>query len=468
MRLLVAIASYGHANDFHLLRVIREYRAMSCHVDIIVLSNIAKTLPEGIELSVGTPSKNPWTLPFAHKPIFANRVNQYDLFLYSEDDILITEDNLQSFVDVTECLRNDEIAGFLRIEKGENGQTFFPEVHHRFHWDITSVEVRDKYTFASFTNEHSGCYVLTREQLRRAISSGGFLVKPHTDGYDLLCTAATDPYTQCGLNKLICVSHLDHFLVHHLPNKYLDRMGTNECEVRRQIDELLTIARGDTSPRSLLEMRSAGMCLPFSTYYLKNYYEQARTDIVSQIPDCVTSVLSVGCGWGETERLLAARGLDVAAIPLDQVIGACAAARHIEVIQADLTNINQLLEGRRFDCLLISRLLHLLPNPTGVLASLSRLLSQQAIVIVVVPNFLNAAWLWRIICKTLLLQDVVGYNAVGVHFTSIMTVRRWMKQAGLQVRSVSHILPDRHPRSRLAKWLTLLFAEELLAVAMRD
>ena len=67
--------------------------------------------------------------------------------------------------------------------------------------------------------------LLTREQLRKAIQSEGYLVGPHQNKYDLLVTAATDPYTQCGFRKLVCISHIEDFFIAHLPNKYVGELG---------------------------------------------------------------------------------------------------------------------------------------------------------------------------------------------------------------------------------------------------
>ncbi len=165
---LVALASYGTSNDRYLEELIREYRSMSFDIDLVVVSNIDKSAL-GVECHVGVPNKDPWSLPFAHKKLFAERADKYDLFIYSEDDMLITEKNLRAFLDVTAALQRDEIAGFLRIEKGANGEENYPDIHDNFHWDPTSVRSRGRYTLAHLTNEHAACYVLTQAQLRMAI-----------------------------------------------------------------------------------------------------------------------------------------------------------------------------------------------------------------------------------------------------------------------------------------------------------
>ncbi|WP_457836069.1 hypothetical protein, partial [Staphylococcus aureus] len=87
-----------------------EYQSMSLKVDIVVLTNAPKDMGPSVEvLVVDLKGKNPWTLPFPHKQLFADRRDDYDLFLYSEDDTLVTEKNLQAFLEVSAVLPENEI-----------------------------------------------------------------------------------------------------------------------------------------------------------------------------------------------------------------------------------------------------------------------------------------------------------------------------------------------------------------------
>src|SRR5437879_6487444 len=73
LRLLVAIASYGEKNLKFLKQMISTYRRMPFDVDVVVLCESPKNLGNEAEVVVGLPSRNPWSLPFAHKAIFAQR-----------------------------------------------------------------------------------------------------------------------------------------------------------------------------------------------------------------------------------------------------------------------------------------------------------------------------------------------------------------------------------------------------------
>ncbi len=441
---------------------------MPFDMDIVVLSNLHKDLGSEVELVVvDLQGMDSWTLPFAHKEILASRLNDYDLFVYSEDDTLLTERNLRAFLEVSAALPEDEIPGFMRFEEGPDGEPHFPDVHGPFHWDAKSVRSRGSDKFAFFTNEHSACYVLTREQLRRAIDSGGFLVKPHCDGIYLLPeSAATDPYTQCGFTKLICISRFEDFLLHHLPNKYVEvGLGVSGREVRRQLDILLRISSNGHSPQSLCETQTK---LKFAAYS-KFYYEPFRSELVNSIPAEVKTLLSVGCEWGATEAALAEKGVSVVAVPLDPVIPGGAEAAGVEMVFGDLRTAREQLSGRSFDCILFSNIIHLVPDPEAILSLFQGLLAEKGRAILLVPKIAPLLVYWRRIRRDRFFRDFGGYERTGVHPTSRRTIRRWFRKAGMETESIIEV---RSPQARAVDGFmvsltnNILFSE-FLAVAKR-
>lgn len=464
LRVLVALASYGTSNDCYLNRLLDEYRSMSFDMDVVIISNIEKKLAPEIESLVGLPNKNPWSLPFSHKKLFSDRVEKYDLFVYSEDDVLITEKHLRAFVDVTAVLRDDEVAGFLRIEKGSDGEMNYPDAHTHFHWDPASVRSRGAYTLANFTNEHAACYVLTRAQLKKSIKSGGFAVDPHEGKYDLLCTAATDPYTQCGFTKLIPVSHIDDFIVHHLSNKYVDKMGMDEPEMRRQIDALLKIAHKENPPASLIDTETKLWRGTFS----KNYYEPVSHDVISMIPKSARSVLSIGCGWGATEIRLAEKGLQVSAIPLDPVVSRNAAERGVEMVYGDFRSARASLDGGHFDCVLYLNVLHLMRDPVEVLSLFGGVSTANSSIIIQSPNMRCIPRIWQKI-RSRRFEPSGNYELTGVHFTFAGKVREWCRRAGLVTDRTVGIL---HRRAGMLRGVSgsiagLSMAPDFISVARK-
>jgi 2-polyprenyl-3-methyl-5-hydroxy-6-metoxy-1,4-benzoquinol methylase len=382
-RLLVVIASFGEKNLEFLKTIARQYRRMAMTVDVVVVSEAPKALDPDIKVVVGLPSRDPWSLPFAHKKIFAENVNNYDLFAYSEDDMDVKEEHIRAFLRVSTALHSDQIAGFMRYEVDRSGNFSLPDVHWTFHWKPETVSRRGPYTVAEFSNEHAAFYLLTQAQLRRAIASGGFLRAPYKSRYDMLCTAATDPYTSCGFRKVICISKFEDFLIHHMSDRYAGQMGIPIGPVQDQIQTLIKIADGLHPASTLVAFESKLLHNRWS----KSYYEEASRDLLAIIPNEAKSVLSVGCGFGEIEVALQHRGSKVTALPLDSVIGAAAANHGVEVIYGEVGECLEKLNERKFQVVLITNLLHLLQNPFRILQDCAGLCDEGGDLLISGVNF---------------------------------------------------------------------------------
>lgn len=394
LRVLVAIASYGEKNLGFLATLIERYQSMSMAVDVLVLSEAPKRLPATVQVVVGLPVKNPWSLPFGHKQVFARNLERYDLFVYSEDDIEVTEQHLQAFIRATKVLPSNNIAGFLRVERSATGAGWMPDAHGPFRWKPESVSQHDGLVFAEYTNEHAAFFVLTRAQLRDAIASGGFLRAPHEGRYDMLCTAATDPYTSCGLRKVICVSELDAFLVHHMSNRYVGQMGMPLAEFKEQAEVVKAIAAGRHPATTLCEVESK---LPKGEWS-KACDERANAALLSMVPDDARTVLSIGCGSGATELALHNRGLHVSVLPVDSVMGAAVARRGLTAIYGELMSTLADLNGQAFDCVLVTNLLHLQSQPEEVFRRCVALVRPGGAIVIDSPNFDRARpWVQRTI-----------------------------------------------------------------------
>jgi hypothetical protein len=165
----------------------------------------------------------------------------------------------------------------------------------------------------------------------------------------MLVSAATDPYTRCGFRKLVCVSRLADFTCKHLTNKYVGRTGLESSLVDMQVRALIDIGNGAAPQTPAVRVESF---LP-GQRWAKSYYEAAREDLLALLPAGARRVLSVGCGWGQTEEALGAKGVEVVAIPLDAVIGRVAAGKGVQVVSVGVSGAAKALRGTQFDAILI-------------------------------------------------------------------------------------------------------------------
>ena len=465
IKILTIIANYGTKNDHYLRRLVKEYQSMAYNVHVVVFTNLVKKFSENVEVVVEAPKGDPWGFPFALRRIFAERLNDYDLFIYSEDDTLITQLNISSFLQVTQELPESEIAGFIRSERGSGGERYISTAHAHFHWDPRSVVARGPYLFASFTNEHSACYLLTKEQLRQAIESGGFLIAPHQGRYHLPETAATDPYTQCGFRKVICISRIGDFILPHLPNKYVGKLGVRDTDFFRQIEALEAIHNKERPCTVLLN----GETKLEKSILSKSYYEQARQDLLDLIPHDTRNTLTYGCGWGALEEDLAKKGIDVTAVPLDAVIGACAEARGIKVVYGGPQEALKRVSNRQFDCIVATDMLHVHPDPVELLQSLSRLLSASGEILTTVPNMNQLPILWSRVMQHDAYRSLGSFDSVGLHAASERVIRRWFRRAGLKIHTMTPVIPARGKRIHriLGRLIEGSLASEFLVTASK-
>jgi 2-polyprenyl-3-methyl-5-hydroxy-6-metoxy-1,4-benzoquinol methylase len=437
-RILVGIANFGVKNRKYLDGLIAEYRSMPFHVDIRIFSEKAKDYPDHVRVHVGLPISNPWSLPFAHRQVFADHVDDYDLFIYSEDDTLIEARHVRAFLDASESLEAGLVPGFIRYEVHEDGRRSYPDIHGAYRWIGDSVTRAGAYTHARLSNDHSACYLLTRSQLRSAIASGGYLVPPHSGRYDMLCSAGTDPYTQCGLSRVVCISHLDDFEIHHLPDAYVKGNGmiNKDCAVLDregllcQVEALQAICAGDLGKEQLFATEKALATQRWD----KSYYEPHDDALLERIPAAAKTVLSIGCGAGENESRLRARGMQVIAVPLDAVIGRVAERAGIRVTPPDLDAALQRLDGSRFDAILLSGVVQHLADPVRLLTRLSALLGPGGVIVGSVPN-LGPIRRWS---GQLFGRNSAGYRLPAawqetkLRLTSASMLARWLKRSGLR------------------------------------
>ena len=462
--LIVAIASYGRAQDHYLESVLSEYRKVNGQKQIVVLSDRPKPV-NGAEVVAGLPSRNPYSLPFAHKRLFADNLGRFDLFVYTEDDTLLTKRNIEDFLEVQAKLEENEILGFVRSEVSQEGRMYVTSIHSHFRWHPDTVVERGGELFAELSNQHSGCFIATRQQLNKAIASGGFLVKPYMGTYGMLEGAASDIYTRCGFRRLICISRIHDFIVPHLPNKYYQKMGIPLEEFEFQVRFLRNLYQNGHWRGSLFNPQTK---LP-GFRGSKSLFEQPDEKLLGLIPGSTTRLLSLGCGWGENESWLSRNGFDVTAVPIDPVFGDALRRRGITSIEGPFDKVIEELGDRPFDAVLLVDVLHLVEKPLDWLQKISNLLSPGGCLIASVSNVSELlSWVsdWRDGRRRPLHPDHKTYLA---HSVSARQLRHWFRCVGLKIAHFDTDLggPRRIIRTLGLKALQPAFATRFIVVAQR-
>lgn len=214
MRIKVCANNFGSSQLIYLDKVLHEYRSYKKYkVDI----TIHTTVPILNEKQVLHPESIGQALAYPCRQEMANDLDAFDIFIYTENDILITEDNIDAFLEYNNTLPDNQVAGFMLYEQRGDQKIMMSMCEYYG----PSFKKTYSHGFV-INNQHQACWVLTRRQLRRAIDSGGFLVQPHFGPYGIIEQGASDPYTQCGLEKIYPydLKLVERLLIRHLPLKY--------------------------------------------------------------------------------------------------------------------------------------------------------------------------------------------------------------------------------------------------------
>ena len=148
-------------------------------------------------------------LPLTCKQVIWHYRDEFDIFLFGENDHLFVEHHIDNYLRYTSILPNNRIAGLIQYEENETGK-YYPAYHAHYDWDYNSVEEYGELKFAHFTNIHQATFILTQEQLLRIGQMYDFTQFFGTSHYSVKCKVNTDIYQFCGMKKLICISEFDN------------------------------------------------------------------------------------------------------------------------------------------------------------------------------------------------------------------------------------------------------------------
>ena len=237
IRVLVCIASSGVKNHPYTIRMLEEFAKMPFDIDVIVrgteIIEYPPDLREKLDIRhIRHPRSEGYRMTYFHRCDVMYLQEEYDLFIYNEHDQLITRQNIEGYLSHTTDLPGEIILGSLRYghlpveDPYAMSEKYLIDIFEHSGFDPSLaiehpwVELNGRRYFST-KNRHQGCWFMTREQLKRAIQSDGFVASWHGGPYGVSEQACSDPYTQCGFKmKVIPCDDLDSFLIHHLPDRY--------------------------------------------------------------------------------------------------------------------------------------------------------------------------------------------------------------------------------------------------------
>jgi hypothetical protein len=220
-KVLFVLVNYGHEQIEYLEKVVNEINKFEKYETKIILhSNIDTKLSNIDETIIFNKMSDYQLLPLTcRKTIWDNREN-YDVFVYGENDMLFKEHHIDKHIEYSKILPKNRIPGLLRFEEDETG-IYFPDYHAKYEWDFKSLEIHDNKKFAFFTNLHQATFILTKEQLLTIGKEHDFNEFFSPSHYSVKCKVCTDLYQFTSYKKLICISEFKNNIIHHMSNVYI-------------------------------------------------------------------------------------------------------------------------------------------------------------------------------------------------------------------------------------------------------
>lgn len=225
-KILVSIANYGDGQLPYLNQIITEFKS---YKDFDVTINVHTTVDlniDGINV-IKYPDSIKSLLTFKHRSEFYDQQEDFDLFLYDENDMLIKEDAIKTFIKYDDKLPQDTCIGFLRYElKNNDDNIYLLEMNPHWGEPIKSKNlniVNSMYFQAS--NVHQGCWLLSKEKLKIAMTSGNYFKEINS-----LETGASGIFEDWSelrgnIKKVFPQNKedLQRCFIHHLSNKYASK-----------------------------------------------------------------------------------------------------------------------------------------------------------------------------------------------------------------------------------------------------
>jgi hypothetical protein len=176
-------------------------------------------------------------IAFQHRKYIFDNLDNYDAFLYIEDDILIPYDALLNYLNNFNLLWPNHIPSFFRYEINSDQKKCSPDHDNFFIKEENLLFKNDKVFYSSPVRIYSACWAIPAKILKEVIDDSFIDIdKLVLDNHKLMILEWSASYVNWTLRHKFGISNClelkkenlkyllsDDILVHHLPNKYVNK-----------------------------------------------------------------------------------------------------------------------------------------------------------------------------------------------------------------------------------------------------
>lgn len=223
MKILVSITSYHKDKEKYLSEILKCYENISNDlnytIDVVLSINYDHTYVTTNKLIINKSEYEGESHCWANRKYIYENYSSYDYVIESDDDILITQENILQYIKY-QHIDNNFIPGFVVTEDDNEKNTYIHSMLFNKPVHILNKFVLENKTWYVPRNIHSACFIIDRNRLKNFFNNNPNALFVKSVGvYDVQCTARSEIYT--FYTKIINLDNIHLHLVKHLPNKYL-------------------------------------------------------------------------------------------------------------------------------------------------------------------------------------------------------------------------------------------------------
>jgi len=259
MHLAIAITFFfRHSRLQYLRQVCEAHRQLNVEYTTFIITNTSNVceissirehaLSDDLHIITPTYLGHPYLLTWSHRDVFREQISNgssYSHFLYTEDDLLFTKQNLDYWLGARESLGSTPfIPGFLRWEINNRGETVSTDITEPQALSSTPLFKVGDSTFASLKEPYQGMYFLDKQLAVEFLFSNAS--SPDTGIWEIREKAAqgltywsvpTGVYSRIMIGLTQEMQIHPHAQIHHLPNNYADNPNSPHGKI--PVDSIL-------------------------------------------------------------------------------------------------------------------------------------------------------------------------------------------------------------------------------------
>ena len=167
-RLLVVIACFVVPERNYVLSLIERFSTYSLKgIDIIIDSNVPHDY-KGATTSVHSNLQHPWHLTWMHRKHFKEEIDNYDWFMYVEDDMDVPFECFEEYTKNFETLWNlHYVPSFVRLESFNDKYYVTDVTSSQNKQPIITIEEKD---YVSLTQPYHAFWIMPQKQLKETMT----------------------------------------------------------------------------------------------------------------------------------------------------------------------------------------------------------------------------------------------------------------------------------------------------------